>query len=210
MHSESIASSVGYARVLSVDTSDVVSKAVGRLTLAGVSADRVWVDQVSCPSDGLPALDALLRMVEPGTTLFLLRLAHLGLTVAEIVARCVELHERRIAIVVCNGISRFSEKNSSWLNLDLSELATDCRDAISHLRHESRVGRKPALSQRDIEYVVRMIQQNNRSVFEIALDLRVSKSTVLRYVSPDGTIRARKRRSLTAEEPLYRSAENGG
>ena len=182
---------IGYARVSTGrqnpdSQEDALEKA---------GCERVFLDVVSGAADKLPEREKALDRLRSGDTLVVRRLPRLGRSLKDLLG-VVDLVEERGADFrsVVEGMSTESAQGRMVFSI-FGALAEFERELIRErtqagleaARKRGRVGgRPPALEEEDIEVAQSLMRSGDVPVKNICEQLEVSRSTLYRYVSPEG------------------------
>lgn len=192
----------GYSRVAAPGRRDTYEMAMSALKSEGIDDGSIFIDSVEQLANGCPKLELLMRTLERGDSLIAPRLSVFGMTVNEVLRRVVELIERGVVLTIQSGVGQDSAKFLNNLESAIKEISLECNDfrAVvpqSVLGDEpTKVGRRRALSRGDVEFALRRIQAGNITMSDISLDLGVSRSTLYRYVGPQGQLRSAGRKVM--------------
>lgn len=192
---------VGYARVstgeqnldLQIDAlKQVGCEAVYQDELSGVKADR-------------PGLSEALGYLRKGDTLVVWRLDRLGRSLKDLIQRVEELKQRGVEFhSLHENIDTATPSGKLQFHI-FSALAEFERDLIRErtlaglraARARGRMGGRPkGITPAKVKMAARLMQDRSVSIQEICRTLGVSRTTLYRYVAPDGQVRQRQRSAL--------------
>ncbi|HEX9950966.1 MAG TPA: recombinase family protein [Rubricoccaceae bacterium] len=186
---------VGYARVSTADQ----SLDLQRDALARAGADRVFDDTASGVRTDRAGLADALAFVREGDVLAVWRLDRLGRSLADLIAQVETLRERGVGFrSLTEGIDTTTPGGQLVFHI-FGALAQFERELIRErtvagmesARARGRTGgRKPALTRRQVELASRLIRDRETSIEDVCAAVGgVGRSTLYRYVGPDGTVR---------------------
>ena len=185
---------VGYARVSTDDQNlDLQTDA---LTQAG--CERLFSDEMSGAKSQRPGLNDALDFVRSGDTLVVWRLDRLGRSLKDLVQRVEQLRERGVGfrslhenIDTTSSVGKFQFHVFSALAEFERELIRERTMAgLQAARARGRMGgRKRSMTPEKVKMATRLMKDPAISVEEICRTLGISRTTLYRYVTPEGTVR---------------------
>jgi DNA invertase Pin-like site-specific DNA recombinase len=185
---------VGYARVSTGEQNLDLQK--DALTKAG--CERIFTDELSGVKANRPGLANALSFVRAGDTLVVWRLDRLGRSLKDLLEKVEELGRRQIEF---KSLHESIDTTTSAGKLQFhifSALAEFERDLIRErtqaglraARARGRVGgRRPRMNQEKVKIAVSLMKDKTNKIKHICKTLGVSRTTLYRYVNPDGTVR---------------------
>lgn len=185
---------IGYARVSTGEQN--LELQIDALTRAG--CDKVFNDKMSGVKADRPGLLEALEYVREGDTLVVWRLDRLGRSLKDLVQKVETLQERNVDFRSLHENLDTHSPGGRFQFHVFSALAEFERDLIRErtmaglraARARGRVGgRKRALSPAQVQMAVRLMADRNTDIDAICAMLKISRSTLYRYVSPAGAIR---------------------
>ena len=185
---------VGYARVSTDDQNlDLQTDA-----LKQVGCERIFTDEMSGAKTQRPGLTEALGFLRQDDTLVVWRLDRLGRSLKDLVEKVEVLRGRGIGFrSLHESIDTTSPVGKFQFHV-FSALAEFERDLIRErtmaglqaARSRGRVGgRKREMTPEKVKIATNLIRGGNVDIQEICKILNVSRSTLYRYVSPEGEIR---------------------
>lgn len=185
---------VGYARVSTDDQNlDLQTDA---LTAAG--CEKIFRDEISGAKTERPGLSEALDFLRPGDTLVVWRLDRLGRSLKDLVHRVEQLQEREIGFrSLHESIDTTSPVGKFQFHV-FSALAEFERDLIRErtlaglqaARSRGRIGgRKRSMTPEKVKMAARLMKDEHIKVEDVCATLGVSRSTLYRYINPQGEIR---------------------
>ena len=186
---------VGYARV-STGQQDL-NLQLDALLKYGVRKELIFTDKVSGVKYERPGLDACLQELRPGDILLVWRLDRLGRSVRHLVTLIDELQEKGVGFrSVCDGAIDTTTPSGELIFHVFSALAQFERRLIQErtkaglaaARARGRKGGRPAVRSSDARVVLarKLYRDPTVSIDDICSTLKMSKTTLYRYVTMDG------------------------
>jgi DNA invertase Pin-like site-specific DNA recombinase len=185
---------IGYARVSTGEQN--LDMQIDALTQAGCA--RVFSDEISGVKAERPGLTEALAFLRPDDTLVVWRLDRLGRSLKDLVARVEELRNRGIGfrslhetIDTTSSVGKFQFHVFSALAEFERDLIRDRTMAgLRAARARGRLGgRRREMTADKLRMASRLMKDPEVSIQEICKTLGVSRSTLYRYVAPDGHVR---------------------
>lgn len=185
---------VGYARVSTSDQK--LDLQLDALDKAG--CEKTFSDTISGAKAERPGLAEALDYVRKGDVLVVWRLDRFGRSLKDLVTRIDELQERGVGFrSLTEGIDTTSSAGRLVLHV-FGALAEFERELIrertqagleSARARGRKGGRPPAMDQKKLALASKMMKDPTISVAEVCDAVGVGKSTLYRYVAPDGALR---------------------
>lgn len=191
---------VGYVRVSKADGSQVLDLQKDALLNAGVSQAMVYEDYASGKVDDRPGLDSCLKALRPADTLVVWKLDRLGRNLRHLVDTVDDLSRRGVGFRVLSGQTPIdtSSAQGKLMFAIFSGLAEFERELIrertiaglASARARGRVGgRKATMTAAKIRLAQAAMGQPETIVADLCKELKISRQTLYRHVSPDGVLR---------------------
>ncbi len=192
---------IGYARISKADGSQVLDLQHDALKKAGVSSKHVYQDTASGKADDRAGLAACLRSLRKGDVLVVWKLDRLGRSLRHLVNTVHDLADRGVGFKVITGQGAEIDTTTAAGKLVFgifASLAEFERELIrerttaglASARSRGRVGgRKHALSKSKVRRAQAAIGKPETVVSDLCDELGVTRSTLYRYVGPDGELR---------------------
>ncbi len=182
---------VGYARVSTQDQD--LALQIDALLQCGVAKDLIFTDKASGATHQRPGLDTCLDELRDGDVLLVWRLDRLGRSVRHLVTLIDQLRERNVGFrSVCDGAIDTTTPSGELIFHIFSALAQFERKLIQErtkaglaaARARGRKGGRPPISADDRRIVLanKLFQDKSIPVDDICATLKISKSTLYRYV----------------------------
>ena len=188
---------IGYARVSTGEQN--LDLQLDALNNAGCS--KIFTDELSGAKTQRPGLTEALNYLRAGDTLVVWKLDRLGRSLKDLIEHVEHLKSKEIEFKSLNeSIDTASPTGKFTFHLfsALAEFERDLirdrtRAGLAAARARGRIGgRKKALSPPQVKTASTLMKEGEMSIKEICGLLKISRSTLYRYVAPDGTIRKTK------------------
>lgn len=185
---------VGYARVSTGEQN--LEMQTNALKDAG--CEKIYTDRVSGAKSDRPGLQDALEYLREGDTLVVWRLDRLGRSLNDLVEKVDQLREEGKEFQSLQESINTTSANGRFQFHIFSALAEFERNLIRErtmaglraARARGKTGGRPsALSHEDVEKAADLIGDTGWSVSRVAELFDVHRSTLYRYVSPEGDIR---------------------
>ncbi|RME56085.1 MAG: recombinase family protein [Caldilineae bacterium] len=185
---------VGYARVSTDDQN--LDLQLDALREAG--CERVFTDEMSGAKAERPGLQEALDFLRTGDALVVWRLDRLGRSLKDLVQRVEELRERGVdfrslheSIDTTSPVGKFQfHVFSALAEFERDLIRERTMAGLQAARARGRLGgRKRTMTPEKVKMAARLMQDRSVPVEEICRTLGVSRTTLYRYVTPDGKIR---------------------
>jgi DNA invertase Pin-like site-specific DNA recombinase len=193
---------IGYARISKTDGSQVLDLQKDALSEAGVGADAIYTDEASGKRDDRPGLQACLKALRAGDTLFVWKLDRLGRDLKHLVNTVHDLAERGIGLRVLSGQGANIDTTTASGKLVFGIFAALAEFERELIRERTRAGlqaarargrkggRQFSLSKAQVRLAQAAMRNRDTKVSAICKELGVTRVTLYRYVSPEGELRA--------------------
>ena len=205
---------IGYARVSKADGSQVTDLQTDALLAAGVEQAHVYTDAASGASDDRPGLESCLRSLRAGDVLVVWKLDRLGRSLKHLVTTVQDLAERGVGFRVLTGHGADIDTTTAAGKLVFgifAALAEFERELIRERTHaglkaaraRGRVGgRRHSLTKSQVRRAEAAMKHRDTNVAELAGELGIDRSTLYKYVGPDGTLRERGNKVLSIQRTM--------
>ncbi len=199
---------IGYARISKADGSQDHALQRDALQAAGVTAKHIYEDSITGSRDDRPGLNACLKALRKGDVLVVWKLDRLGRSLRHLVNTVEDLKDRGVGFKVLTGQGASIDTTTDegmmvfgiFATLAQFERALIRERTIAGLasaRSRGRVGgRKHALSKSKVRRAQAAIGKPETVVADLCDELGVTRSTLYRYVGPDGELRDQGRAVL--------------
>jgi DNA invertase Pin-like site-specific DNA recombinase len=189
---------IGYGRVSTGEQN--LNLQIDALKQAG--CEQVYTDEMSGAKTERPGLQKVWLYLREGDTLVVWRLDRLGRSLKDLVQKVEDLQRRGVgfrslqeSIDTTSSVGKFQFHVFSALAEFERDLIRDRTMAgLRSARARGRTGgRKRALDDEQVKLASKLMKNPEVSVKEICRTLRVSRTTLYRYVGPGGEIRSTNR-----------------
>lgn len=191
---------VGYVRVSKTDGSQVIDLQKDALLNAGVDPRMIYEDFASGKRDDRSGLDSCLKALRSGDTLLVWKLDRLGRDLRHLVNTVDDLSRRGIGFRVLSGqtpidTSCAQGKLMFGIFASLAEFERELiRErtiaGLQSARARGRVGgRKATMTPAKIRLAQAAMGKPETVVADLCYELKVSRQTLYRHVSPRGELR---------------------
>jgi DNA invertase Pin-like site-specific DNA recombinase len=183
---------IGYARISTSDQN--LDLQLDALERAG--ADKVFSDVASGAKTARPGLDQVLSHVREGDTLIVWKLDRLGRSIRHLIDTIKLLDERKVGFKSLQESIDTTTSGGRLVFHIFCSLAEFERDLIRERTHAGlqsarargkKGGRPKSLTSRQRQQAITLLKDSSNSVADICKTLRISRSTLYRYVpGPSG------------------------
>lgn len=192
---------VGYMRVSKADGSQTLDLQRDALLAAGVERQHIYEDQASGKTETRPGLEALRKALREGDTLVVWKLDRLGRSLRDLVNTVHDLTQRGIGFKVLTGHGAAIDTTTPSGKLVFgifAALAEFERELISErtkaglmsARARGRRGGAPfKMTAPKVRLAMAAMGKPETNVGDLCRELGVTRQTLYRHVSPDGTLR---------------------
>lgn len=192
---------IGYARVSKANGSQTLDLQLDALERSGVSPVNIYTDMISGKSEDRTGLDACLKALREGDTLIVWKLDRLGRSLNHLVKTVKELEERGVNFKVLTGHGADIDTTTASGKLVFgifASLAEFERELISErtkagleaARARGRTGgRRHKLTKNQLRMAQAAMRDRATSVSQLCKELKITKVSLYRYVSPTGELR---------------------
>jgi len=201
---------IGYIRVSKVDGSQNFDLQKDALINSGVLEENIYEDQASGAKDNRPGLIACLKALREGDTLVVWKLDRLGRDLKHLVNTVQDLSERQVGFKVLAGQGANIDTTTPNGRLVFGIFAALAEFESELIRERTKAGlaaarargrkggRKSALSKAQIRLAQAAMAIRDTKVSELCKEIGVTRATLYRYVSPNGTIRPHGQKLLNS------------
>lgn len=201
---------LGYARISKADGSQTLDLQIDALAAAGVALEHLYQDEASGKRDDRPGLEACLKALREGDTLYIWKLDRLGRDLKHLVVTVRGLSDRNVGLCVLTGqganidTTTASGKLIFGIFAALAEFEGDLirertMAGLAAARARGRHGgRKFELTKNQIRLAQSAMANRDTHVAQLCRELDISRATLYRYVGPDGALRGHALKALEA------------
>lgn len=192
---------IGYVRVSKADGTQVFDLQKDALIKEGIAPEQIYQDEVSGKKGLRPGLEACLKSLRKGDQLIVWKLDRLGRDLRHLVNTVQDLAERGIGFKVLSGqgaeidTTTPSGKLIFGIFAALAEFERELirertKAGLAAARSRGRKGgRKHELTKAQVRVAQAAMNHRDASVAELCKELGVSRTTLYRYVGPNGELR---------------------
>jgi len=192
---------IGYARVSKVDNSQVLDLQIDALIAYGVERDYIYTDKISGVKDERPGLDSCLKALRKGDVLVVWKLDRLGRSLKHLINIIDNLNKKGIGFKVLSGEGANIDTTTPAGKMIFSIFGAFAEFERELIRERTiaglksarargrKGGRKHKLSKAQIRLIQASMKNRDISVSELCQELKITRATLYRYVSPDGELR---------------------
>lgn len=194
---------IGYARISKADGSQNNDLQKNALINSGILLENIYEDQISGKKDVRPGLEACLKALRNEDVLVVWKLDRLGRSLKHLVNTVEDLAKRNISLQVLTGQGANIDTTTASGRLIFGVFAALAEFESELIRERTiaglaaarargrKGGRRAGLTKSQIRLVqaTMVTRDNNTSVSELCKEVGVTRSTLYRYVSPNGELR---------------------
>ena len=199
---------IGYARVSKSDNSQVLDLQIDALTNSGVKEENIYTDKISGSKDERPGLENCLKALREDDILVVYKLDRLGRNLKHLIQTVEDLTKRKIGFKVLSGQGVNIDTTTPAGKMIFSifgalaeferELIRERTIAgITAARARGRMGgRKFNLTKAQVRLAEASMKNRDTSVTELCKELKITRATLYKYISPNGELRDYAKRVL--------------
>ncbi len=199
---------IGYARVSKSDNSQVLDLQIDALTNSGVKEENIYSDKISGSKDERPGLENCLKALREDDILVVYKLDRLGRNLKHLIQTVEDLTKRKIGFKVLSGQGVNIDTTTPAGKMIFSifgalaeferELIRERTIAgINAARARGRMGgRKFNLTKAQVRLAEASMKNRDTSVTELCKELKITRATLYKYISPTGELRDYAKRVL--------------
>ena len=199
---------IGYARVSKSDNSQVLDLQIDALVNAGVKEENIYSDKISGSKDERPGLENCLKALREEDILVVYKLDRLGRNLKHLIQTVEDLTKRKIGFKVLSGQGVNIDTTTPAGKMIFSifgalaeferELIRERTIAgITAARARGRMGgRKFNLTKAQVRLAEASMKNRDTSVAELCKELKITRATLYKYISPTGELRDYAKRVL--------------
>ena len=199
---------IGYARVSKSDNSQVLDLQIDALTNSGVKEENIYSDKISGSKDARPGLENCLKALREDDILVVYKLDRLGRNLKHLIQTVEDLTKRKIGFKVLSGQGVNIDTTTPAGKMIFSifgalaeferELIRERTIAgITAARARGRMGgRKFNLTKAQVRLAEASMKNRDTSVTELCKELKITRATLYKYISPTGELRDYAKRVL--------------
>ena len=199
---------IGYARVSKSDGHQVLDLQIDALTNSGVKEENIYSDKISGSKDERPGLENCLKALREDDILVVYKLDRLGRNLKHLIQTVEDLTKRKIGFKVLSGQGVNIDTTTPAGKMIFSifgALAEFERELIRErtiagiiaARARGRMGgRKFNLTKAQVRLAEASMKNRDTSVTELCKELKITRATLYKYISPTGELRDYAKRVL--------------
>lgn len=199
---------IGYARVSKADNSQVLDLQIDALINAGVNEENIYTDKISGSKDERPGLENCLKALRQDDVLVVYKLDRLGRNLKHLIQTVEDLTKRKIGFKVLSGqgvnIDTTTPAGKMIFSIfgALAEFERELiiertKAGLQAARARGRVGgRKFNLTKAQVRLAEASMKNRDTSVAELCKELKITRATLYKYISPEGELRDYGKRVL--------------
>ena len=199
---------IGYARVSKSDNSQVLDLQIDALVNAGVKEENIYSDKISGSIDDRLGLENCLKALREDDILVVYKLDRLGRNLKHLIQTVEDLTKRKIGFKVLSGQGVNIDTTTPAGKMIFSvfgALAEFERELIRErtiagiqaARARGRMGgRKFNLTKAQVRLAEASMKNRYTSVTELCKELKITRATLYKYISPTGELRDYAKRVL--------------
>ena len=199
---------IGYARVSKSDNSQVLDLQIDALTNSGVKEENIYSDKISGSIDDRIGLENCLKALREEDILVVYKLDRLGRNLKHLIQTVEDLTKRKIGFKVLSGQGVNIDTTTPAGKMIFSifgalaeferELIRERTIAgITAARARGRMGgRKFNLTKAQVRLAEASMKNRDTSVTELCKELKITRATLYKYISPNGELRDYAKRVL--------------
>ena len=199
---------IGYARVSKSDGHQVLDLQIDALVNAGVKEENIYSDKISGSIDDRIGLENCLKALRENDILVVYKLDRLGRNLKHLIQTVEDLTKRKIGFKVLSGQGVNIDTTTPAGKMIFSifgALAEFERELIRErtiagiqaARARGRMGgRKFNLTKAQVRLAEASMKNRDTSVTELCKELKITRATLYKYISPTGELRDYAKRVL--------------
>ena len=192
---------IGYARVSKSDGHQVLDLQIDALTNSGVKEENIYSDKISGSIDDRIGLENCLKALRENDILVVYKLDRLGRNLKHLIQTVEDLTKRKIGFKVLSGQGVNIDTTTPAGKMIFSifgALAEFERELIRErtiagiqaARARGRMGgRKFNLTKAQVRLAEASMKNRDTSVTELCKELKITRATLYKYISPTGELR---------------------
>lgn len=192
---------IGYMRVSKADGSQVLDLQRDSLIVAGVEARNMYEDRQSGKIENRPGLESCLKALRKDDTLVIWKLDRLGRNLKHLVRLVDDLNHHGVGLKVLTGTGANIDTTTANGRLIFGIFASLAEFEAELIRERTQAGlkaarargrkggRKHGLTKAQVRLAQAAMQSRDTKISELCKELGITRVTLYRYISPDGTLR---------------------
>ena len=201
---------IGYARVSKADGSQLLDLQTDALLQAGVAPEHIYNDTATGKHTDRPGLVACLKALRKGDVLVIWKLDRLGRHLQHLINLVQELADKGVGLQVLTGEGAAIDTTTAGGKLILGIFAALAEFERELIRERTMAGlqaarargrkggRRFVLSKAQIRLAQAAMGQPETRISELCKELGITRTTLYRYVSPQGKLRTHAKKVLAS------------
>ncbi|WP_419241458.1 recombinase family protein [Cardinium endosymbiont of Nabis limbatus] len=194
---------IGYARISKSDGSQTLDLQIDALKEAGISENYIYKDEASGSIDDRQDLTNCLKTLREGDTLVVWKLDRLGRNLKHLVNLVQELHDKGVGLKVLTGQGANIDTTTPSGKMVFAIFAALAEFERALIRERTiaglaaarargrKGGRKLAISKVQLSLAQAAMENKKTNVNDLCKELGISRTTLYRYLNPNGALRNR-------------------
>jgi len=199
---------IGYARVSKADGSQALDLQIDALIQSGVDRENIYTDKASGKKDDRSGLGACLKAIRKDDVLVIWKLDRLGRSLQHLVNVMQELIDRGIGLKVLTGQGADIDTTTATGKMIFGIFAALAEFERELIRERTiaglesakargrKGGRKFAMTKSQVRLAQASMKEEKRSIGELCKELGITRTTLYRYVAPNGELREKGEKVL--------------
>lgn len=201
---------IGYVRISKTDGSQSFDLQKDALIKVGVLPDKIYEDKASGKKDNREGLAACLKALREGDVMVVWKLDRLGRNLKHLVSTVQDLAKRNVGFKVLNGQGANIDTTTSNGRLIFGIFASLAEFEAELIRERTMAGlaaarargrnggRRFAITKSQLRLAQAAMGARDTKVSELCAEIGVTRSTLYRYVCPEGKIRPHGQKLLNS------------
>ena len=201
---------IGYVRISKTDGSQNLDLQKDALTKVGVLTENIYEDQASGKKDNREGLNACLKALREKDVLVVWKLDRLGRNLKHLVNTVQDLATRNIGFKVITGQGANIDTTTANGRLIFGIFASLAEFEAELIRERTMAGlaaarargrnggRKFAITKAQLRLAQAAMSARDTKVSELCTEIGVTRSTLYRYICPEGNIRPHGQKLLNS------------
>jgi len=201
---------IGYVRISKTDGSQNLDYQKDELVKAGVLPEKIYEDHASGKKDNRDGLSSCLKALREGDVLVVWKLDRLGRNLKHLVNIVQDLAKRNIAFKVITGQGANIDTTTANGRLIFGIFASLAEFESELIRERTMAGlaaarargrnggRGFAITKAQLRLVQAAMGTRDTTISELCIEVGVTRSTLYRYVCPEGKIRPHGQKLLNS------------
>jgi len=192
---------IGYARISKADDTQSLDLQIDTLIESGINKENIYTDKISAVKDNRPGLENCLKALRKDDTLVVWKLDRLGRSLKHLINIIDSLNERDIHFKVLTGEGAYIDTTTPAGKMMFSIFGAFAEFERELIRERTiaglkaarargrKGGRKFQLTKSQVRLAQVAMKNRDTSVVDLCKELNITKSTLYRYVAPNGDLR---------------------